>query len=118
MGDGPELLHYQEHLQILVGVVLLPRVAVPQLQRPLLHKQDSGPQLAELEVTVVFAEVVYALLGEEGFDVKEAIAERDERDVFEHEQLHGAHILLRELFFKVGSCLKEQLDQGSYLLLL
>ena len=79
-----------------------------ELERPLLHEEDPGPQLVELEMAIVLSEVVDALLREVGLDVVEPIAERDKRHVFQHEQLHWPHVLLRELLLEVGSCLKEQ----------
>ena len=92
-----------------MGVVFFARVDVAQLKRPLLHKEDPAPQLVEFEMAVVLAEVVDTLLREVCLDEKETITQRDERHVFQHEQLHRPHVLLWELLFKVGSCLKEQL---------
>ena len=59
-------------------------------------------------MTAVFAEIVDALLREQGLHAVKSVAHRDKRDVFEHEKFHRADVVLGELLIKVGAALKEE----------
>ena len=118
VGDGLELLHHQEDLEVASGIELLTCVAVPQLEGPLLHVEYPRAETAELEVAEVFAEIIDAFFSEQGLYEVEPIAQRNEWYVFHHEKFHRTDIGFGKSLIEVGAGLEEERNQRFQLLLL
>ena len=107
VGNHLKLFDNEEHLQVLVRRVLSACIAVPELEGPLLHVENSGAQMAELKVTEVLAEVIDAFFSEHGFHVVEAITHRYTWYVLLHKELHRTGVVLRKFLIEVGACLEK-----------
>jgi len=98
-----ELLNAQEDSQVVVCQVLLGRIALAQLERPLLDVDDLVAQVAEFQVAPVLTEVIYRILREQSVDYCESVVHHDAWDVLRHNQSHWSFKLGWELLIEVGS---------------
>ena len=103
-----KLLDDEKNLKVLIRGILKARVAVPELEGPLLHVEDSGTQMAELEVAEVLAEIIDAFFSEHGFHVVESVTHGNVWYVLLHKQFHRPGVILREFLIEVGAGLKEE----------
>ena len=118
MHDWLELLDAQHHSQVVIGAEVLGGVALSQVECPLLNVYDLVTEMAKFHVAEVLSKVVDAVLGEEGFQVVEAVTKRHHRYVLVHDKTHGSLELRWKLLLEVCACPQEQIHDRSQLLFL
>ena len=79
-----------------------------------MYEHNFITQVAELEMTVVLAEVIYRLLSEKGFHEQKAVTQMDLRDVFTHNEAHWALKRGWELI-EIGARFEEKIYDGAQL---
>ena len=88
MSDELKLLDTKKDSKVVMRAVLLVRISLAEKQGPLLDVENLVTKVAELEMTVIFSEIINAVFRENGFDEVKSIAQCHHRDILLHDQTH------------------------------